>query len=77
MRLLFTSKIVLDRKKIDYNIYQFKLNPDRYKAESLLRGEILEEIVFWRRKNRWKAERKECQRLVEILGKKIEAFKNN
>lgn len=76
MRLLFESTIVVGRKKLDYKIYQFRLQPDRYKAESSLTGKPSEQIFFEKRKNRWKADRKECQKLVDVFGLKIEALEN-
>ena len=76
MRLLFESTIAVGRKKIDYKIYQFRLHPDRYKAESSLIGKPTEEIFFQRQKNHWKADRKECQKLVDVFGLKIEGLQN-
>jgi len=76
MKLLFKSTIATGRKKLDYKIYQFRLQPNRYKAESSPIGKPTEEIFFERRKNRWKADRKECQKLVEVFGLKIESIQN-
>ena len=74
MKLLFTSTIAVGRKKLDYTIYQFRLHPDRYKAESSLTGKPKEEIFFEKRKSGWKADRKDCQKLAEVFGLKIEAL---
>ncbi len=71
MRFLFQSSIAVGRKKFEYRVYQFKLTPERYKAEPTGAVKKADEIFFWKLRNRWKAERRECQKLVEVIGKRI------
>ena len=74
MRFLFQSSITVGRKKFEYRVYQFKLTPERYKAESADAVKKVDQIFFWKLSNRWKAERRECQKLVEVIGKRIDSL---
>ena len=74
MKFLFPTTVVWDGEKYRYKLYQFKLTPDKFRAEltSASFGHPIKEIIFWRKKNAWKADLKNSQLFVEIFGKEIE-----
>ncbi|HEV8283002.1 MAG TPA: hypothetical protein VGQ09_01760 [Chitinophagaceae bacterium] len=78
MDFLFHTIVQLRGKRIDYNVYE--LLPGKYKAELLSNArenfKPAKKIVFWKEKERWKAESFKNQDIVEILGKDIELYKN-
>ena len=72
MRFLFHSTVNWDGKKSDYNIYEFKLTPSKYKAE------LIREVVFWKSKKGWQSSLKsdEAKYIVEVLGNDIDNSQN-
>jgi len=80
MKFLFHSIVTLDGKKSDYNVYEFKSYPSKYKAE-LISSSIkfpIKEIVFWKTRRGWQTSLKfrEAKYLVDVLGNDIEDLKN-
>ena len=80
MTFLLHSTVNWDGKKSDYNIYEFKLTPYRYKAE-LISSDInfpIREIVFGKNKKGWQTslKSKAAKFLVEVLGNDIDNSKN-
>ena len=80
MTFLFHSTVNWDGKRSDYNIFEFKLTPSKYKAE-LISSDInfpIREIVFWKSKTGWKSSLKSnaAKYLVEVLGNDIDNSKN-
>jgi len=80
MTFLFLATVIWNGKKSEYNVFEFKLNPSRYKAE-LISSTIkfpVKEIIFWRTKDGWQTslKSKEGKNLAEVLGDDIDNSKN-
>jgi hypothetical protein len=80
MTFLLHSTVNWDGKKSDYNIYEFKLVPLKYKAE-LISSNVnfpIKEIVFWKSKKGWQTslKSKAAKYTAEVLGNDIDNLKN-
>jgi hypothetical protein len=80
MTFLLHSSVNWDGKKSEYNIFEFKLYPSKYKAE-LISSDInfpIKEIVFWKSKKGWQTllKSKAAKYVAEVLGNDIDNFKN-
>jgi hypothetical protein len=76
MNFLFYATIRRQGFELDYNIYEFRLQPGKYKAEltTPANPEFIKEIIFWKEKKVWKVqpESKTAQLLAETIGSDIE-----
>jgi len=78
MNFLFSTTIHLDGEgKCTYNVFRFKLEPIKYKAE-LIEGKCPPEILLWKENNSWETIRqtKEIKLLASLLGQEISKQKN-
>ena len=76
MNFLFQTTIRREGFQLDYNVYEFKLHPGKYKAELITPAnpEFIKQIVFWKEKKMWKVlpESQTARRIAETIGSDIE-----
>jgi len=74
MRFLFESTIIEDGEELRCKVYEFKLNPGRYKAEVFDgSSKPCKEIIFWKDGKAWKTNPSSiaAQRIAETIGSEI------
>lgn len=80
MNFLFHTTVFDQGMKLDYNVFEFKLAPGKYKAELISPDDNthIREVIFWKENEAWKTKPplKSAKQLAEILGSDIEHMKN-
>ena len=69
MNFLFETSIHDFGKELHFNVYQFKLHPQKYKAALLGESkEATKEIIFWKDGLRWKTGSKDHEKIAQVIG---------
>ena len=80
MNFLFQTTIYQKGIELGYNVYEFKLQPGRYKAELITpeSSRFMKEIVFWKEREKWKVQPalESALAIAEEIGRSIDQKKN-
>jgi len=77
MKFLFPATVIWDGEQSHYNVYQFKLTQERYKAQltSSSSANPIMEITFSKENGKWNSTSKKSQYIAELLGNDIDHLK--
>jgi hypothetical protein len=76
MNFLFKTTIHQRGLELNYNVFEFKLHPGKYKAELTTpeSSRFMKEIIFWKEREKWKVQPplESALNIVEQIGKDID-----